>query len=285
MKIKLLGLTIFEIQKDPRERNAPRHHPANAISAKPSARAKPPSGPPRPWAALDEPADTLPRTKKGRIDVGTSLRLCGITDLTAFWRQKFGRGTAGAALKCILGSMGRKPVPPACDSILPDLETYPAKDLPLLPGTGKLNLEACLALFGIRDPAVLWKRRFKPYSAGGRIKMCLRACGFDPNSPEADWRATGPRAEEPPPPSQVEAAPAQPSGEQTNPAAAPRAPQGTIDIQAALAALGITEPKSLWQNPVEPGSAQHELKKAIARTLARREPVPGITRLDIGLTP
>jgi hypothetical protein len=180
--------------------------------------------------------------------------------------------------------MGRKPVPPACDGILPDLETYPAKDLPLLPGAGKLDLEACLALFDIRDPAVLWKRRFKPCSAGGRIKMCLRACGFDPHSANAGWRRPDPHGEKSPSAWPGSTSPAQPAGEETRPAANQRGPEDTTDIPTALQKLGIADPKSLWQHPVEPGSPRHALKKEIARALARRESIPGITREDIGLS-
>jgi hypothetical protein len=283
MKVKLLGLTVFEIERDSSEVTAPPRPSANTTPSKASARAQT-TLVPRPWAALHQPADILPRTERGKIDVQASLRLWGIAEPKVLWQQRFKPGTAGTALKCILGSKGR-PARPACDSVAPDLETYPAKDLPLVPGTGKLDLDACLATFGIRNPAVLWERRFGPYSAGGRIKMCLRACGFDPKSADAVWRATSPRAEEPPLPSRVGAAPAQPAGEQSSHLAGQEAPQGITDIQASLQELGIRDPKSLWQHPVEPGSAQHELKKAIARALARREPVPGISRRDIGLSP
>jgi riboflavin synthase len=40
----------------------------------------------------------------------------------------------------------------------------------------------------------------------------------------------------------------------------------------------------LWRKRVDPGSAEHTLKKEIARVLAKRETVPGITRQDIGLS-
>jgi hypothetical protein len=60
--------------------------------------------------------------------------------------------------------------------------------------------------------------------------------------------------------------------------------QGNIDIQASLHALGIADPKMLWRKRVDPGSAEHALKKEIARALAKRETVPGITRQDIGLS-
>jgi hypothetical protein len=63
----------------------------------------------------------------------------------------------------------------------------------------------------------------------------------------------------------------------------PRDTSGRIDIAAALDLLGLPDPKSLWSGKVQPGSPAHELKKEIARVLARSETVTGITRRDIGL--
>ena len=284
MKVNLFGLTIFELQRDIPEAAAPRRLSVDTVPAKPSQRAKMAPAPPWPWAALHQSAEKLPRTKRGTIDVEASLLLLGIADPSLLWQHRFKPGTAGAVLKCILGARGQKPVPQACDGAAPDLETYPAKDLPLLPATRQLDIEACLAQFDIRDPAILWQRRFKPHSAGGRIKMFLRRRGFDPDSPEADWRKAKPRAEEPPSASQRDTTVARTVAEETDPVAGQPALQGTADIAAALEALGITDPRSLWQHVVEPGCAEHELKKAIARAL-EREPVPGISRLDIGLSP
>ena len=285
MKVKLLGLTVFEIQRDFSEVAPPRRLPANATPAKPPPRAQAACAPPRPWAALHQSADILPRTKRGTIDAETSLRLWGITDPKLLWQHRFKPGTAGTALKCILGARAQKLEPPASDGLASDLAACPSEPLPRVPGTGKLDLDACLARFGIEDPSILWEKRYRPNSVGGRLKLGLRARGFTPISAGSGPRAAKLRTGEPPLTSPVDAAPTAPAQEQSSHPAAQGSPQGTTDIQAALAALGITEPKSLWQNPVEPGSAQHELKKAIARALARREPVPGITRLDIGLTP
>jgi hypothetical protein len=284
MKVKLFGLTVFEIQRDIPAVAAPQRLSVDTTLAKPPHRARAALTLPRPWAALHESANVLPRTKRGTIDVEASLRLWGITDPDLLWQHRFKPGTAGTVLKCILGARGQKPEPPASDGEAPDLETYPARDLPLLPGTGQLDIESCLARFDIRDPAVLWQRRFKPHSAGGRIKMLLRRRGFDPDSPEADWRRARVRPEEPPSALQGKTTVTRPAPEETDPVAGQPALQGTAEIQATLEALGITDPKALWQHPVEPGSAEHELKKAIARALAKREPVPGISRLDIGLS-
>ena len=62
---------------------------------------------------MHQSAGILPRTKRGTIDVEASLRMWGITDLQMLWQKKFKRGTAGTALKCVLGSKGRKPARPA----------------------------------------------------------------------------------------------------------------------------------------------------------------------------
>ena len=257
----------------------------NATPTPPSPRNQTTSAPLRPLAALRRSADILPRTKRGAIDVEASLRLWGITDPKVLWQQRFKPGTAGTALKCILGARGLKPEQPASERPAPDLDECPPEQLPLVPETGKLDLAACLAKFNIQDPSALWKKRFRPNTAGGRIKMCLRARGFDPDSADPTFRAATPQTRELSVASPADTGPAQPASEEANPAAVRRAPQGTIDIQASLQGLGIRDPKSLWQNPVEPGSAQHDLKKAIARALARREPVPDISRLDIGLSP
>ena len=52
---------------------------------------------------------------------------------------------------------------------------------------------------------------------------------------------------------------------------------------ASLERLGLPGPKALWSGKVQPGSPEHELKKEIARILARGETVAGITRREIGL--
>jgi hypothetical protein len=285
MKIKLLGLTVFEIQRDPSAVPTSRLPKANAMPPQRPPRAPTPLSHPLPWTVLHQPAAILPRTKRGKIDVEACLLLLGSSDTSMLWKHRFKTGTAGAALKCILGARGQKPAPRAPEGEAPNLETYPAKDLPLLPGTEQLDIEACLARFDIRDPAILWQRRFKPHSAGGRIKMFLRRRGFDPDSPEADLRKTKPRAEEPPSALPGDTTVTQTAPEETDPADGQPTLHGTADIPTALKALGITDPRALWQRPVEPGSAEHELKKAIARALAKREPVPGISRLDVGLSP
>ena len=226
----------------------------------------------------------LPRTRRGTIDVDASLSLFGIKDPNVLWQQRFKSGTAGVALKCILGAQGQRPGQSAQDEVSPDLYTYPAEDLPLVSETGKLDLAACFVMFDIREPAALWKKRFGPNTAGGRIKMCMRASGFAPYAAADTSQPTGlTGAEKPASSPQIELSPALVPSEESL-VALRRNAQGKIDIQASLHALGIADPKMLWRKRVDPGSAEHALKKEIARALAKRETVPGITRQDIGLS-
>ena len=284
MKLKLLGLTIFEIERDSTDfSEAPGYSPREAP-------AKPPSSTPttltpmRPFVELHQSAEMLPRTRRGAIDVEASLQLLGITDPNVLWRERFKPGTAGTVLKCILGGQGQRPRQTALDQVSPDLYTYPVEDLPLVPGTRRLDLAACLAMFNIQEPSVLWERGFEPNSVGGRIKMCLRASGFTPHAGVVNSHPTGlSSAEKPEPSPQIDLSHALvPSAESL--VAVRRDAHGNIDLQASLHALGIADPKMLWRQRVDPGSAEHALKKEIARVLGKRETVPGITRQDIGLS-
>src|ERR1035437_1100783 len=284
MKLKLLGLTIFEIERDSADSSASPRYSPRAEAAKSPSSTPTTSIPMRPFAELHQSAEVLPRTRRGTIDVDASLSLFGIKDPKALWQQRFKSGTAGAALKCILGAQRQRPGQSAQDEVSPDLYTYPAEDLPLAPQTGKLDLAACFVMFDIREPAVLWKKRFRPNTAGGRIKMCMRASGFAPYTAADTSQPTGlPGAEKPAPSPQIELSPALVPSEESL-VALRRNAQGNIDIQASLHALGIADPKMLWRKRVDPGSAEHALKKEIARALGRRETVPGITRQDIGLS-
>ena len=191
----------------------------------------------------------------------------------------------GSALKCILAPRRGEPSPSALAELVPDLHACAGDDLPLAPATGKIDVAACLNRFGIQDPAVLWTQKFGPRSAGGRLKMFLRASGYVPPSASADDQpstavAQGAEARlikkhEPSADSQCQG---------INPPGIQRSSEGSVDFEASLQALGITDPKGLWEKQVVPGSAKHVLKREIARALARRETVAGITRQDIGLT-
>ena len=284
MKLKLFGLTIFEIERDSSALSGSRQ----SFPDKPSPDVRPAvettSAPRRPLPELQQSAAVLPRNHKGTIDVEASLRLLNIEDPKVLWKHRYKPGTAGTALKRVLGAQGLKPGHTGSGQQPPDLYNYPAADLPLVAETGKLDLQACLAMFDIPDPSVLWKKRFRPDSAGGRIKMCLRASGFAPDLAKHDLPPVSLQDRELPLASPEEKAQTQSICEETNHAAVKRDAKGNIDVQASLKGLEISDPTSLWRTPVQPGSAQHVLKKAIARALTRREHVPGITRADVGLT-
>jgi hypothetical protein len=284
MKLKLFGLTFFEIERNPDNASAEAARPIRRGPASRQPELRSAEAPRIAQPNLSKASHILPRTPKGTIDVEASLQLLGITDPDDIWLHRFEPGTAGAALKCILGAQRRKTRKVSEARDLPDICIYPTKELPVEPGTRKLDLNACLALFGIQDPSVLWQKRFGPDSAGGRIKMRLRASGFVP----AHLRHVSGSADRPdreaPTPSRDEKGPACPTNQEAHTEFLRQDAQGNIDIQTSLEALAINDPKSLWLNPVKPGSAEHILKKEIARRLARHESLSGITRSDVGLT-
>jgi hypothetical protein len=229
MKIKILGLTLFEIQKDmpatfPGPPKAPPAIPVK--SRRPKLMVTPPL---LPLADLRKPAELLPRTARGTLDADAALRMFGLTDdVAVLWQQKYPSGSAGAALKRVVGAIGRKPARSANRVHLgleglspganPDTERPPA---PLRPPKSETNL--------------------------------------------------------PQPAAKVSAA------QDSSALPLPRDASGRIDIAASLELLGLPDPKTLWNGKVQPGSPAHELKKEIARVLARGETVTGITRQDIGL--
>jgi hypothetical protein len=256
MKISIFGMTIFEIQRD---RPAPRTEPLVPAVESPRTR--------RPLCDLEASAKMLPRTPKGTVDVQASLKMFGLADGIPLWQRRYAHGSAGAALKRIIATQRLIPDPPAGDSTKPDLCTFPAKDLPRTPGTNVPDVEASLALFGIKDPAILWTRRYRPDSAGGRLKMLIRREGSGKSvAQEQQVRAPAPSA----------ASQSQPTLILDR--------HGQIDIAASLATLGIDDPKTLWTAPIQAGSPHHVLKKAIAKALLKGQTIPKITRNDTGLS-
>ena len=284
MKLKLFGFSIIEIERDSSGFSAEPRFSTHAAFAEPPSSAPGTTTLPQSLSELHQSAEMLPRTRRGTIDVEASLQWLGISDPKVLWQQRFRPGTAGTVLKCILGSQGRKPKPSESDQVSDDLYTYPAEKLPLVAGTGKLDLGACLAMFDVRDPSILWKRRFRPNSAGGRIKMFLRASGFAPQATADDSQPSEMPGAEELEPSPKSKSPRALLPIQENLVAVKFDVHGHLDIPASLQALGIADPRMLWRKPVEPGSAEHTLKKEIARVLGKRATVPGITRQDIGLT-
>ena len=228
MKIKILGLTLFEIQRDlPAMFSAPPTvPPAKPVkSRRPTLMVSPTL---LPLADLHKPADLLPRTARGTLDADAALRLFGLKDVAVLWQQKYPSGSAGAALKRVVGAIGRKPARPA--------------------NRVRLGLEGL--------------------SPGANP---------DTEQPPAPLRPPKPETNLPQPAATVSAA------QDSSALPLPRDASGRIDIAASLELLGLPDPKTLWNGKVQPGSPAHELKKEIARVLARGETVTGITRQDIGL--
>ena len=274
MRIRLLGVTIFEIELD----RPATHKPPAAETPQLLSTATRSTEATRPLTDLNAPADLLPRTPRGTVDIDAGLRLFGLADGALLWQRRFESGTAGSALKRALGSQGRMPTSPPLDPTKPDLRTFPAADLLRIPGTNRLDIAASLALFGVEDPAVLWTQRFRPDSAGGRLKMLL---GQRRNVQGAGVGAKRPNQRQP---GREDPLPGLPSPRSEDLLGLRRDEHGQIDIPASLSALGIADPKSLWTGEVQAGSAAHVLKKEIARALVRGKTVPGITLNDIGLS-
>jgi hypothetical protein len=229
MKIKVLGMTVFELQRDPPAMHPDKPSGPRAVSAKPRCPAPAAvAPPPRPLADLDRPAELLPHTSKGTLDVNAALRLFGLKDAAVLWQQKYPTGSAGAALKRALGALGLKPaVPPRRIRQDPQGVGSAAKQTPALAA-------ACTPP---AKPQAVPTQSGKDASAGDKLPAPLLARDAD----------------------------------------------GRIDIAASLRILGLVNPISLWSGKIQPGSLEHELKKEIARLLARGETVHGITRADIGL--
>ncbi|HEY5480883.1 MAG TPA: hypothetical protein VIL39_05335 [Verrucomicrobiae bacterium] len=228
MKIKILGLALFEIQRDLPTTFSGR---PKAPPAKPVKSRRPTVMVPTtllPLADLHKPADLLPRTARGTLDADAALRLFGLKDVAVLWQQKYPSGSAGAALKRVVGAIGRKPA--------------------------RRAIRVRLGLEGLSPGA-----------------------SPDTERPPAPLRPPKPETNLPQPATKVSAA------QDSSALPLPRDASGRIDIAASLELLGLPDPKTLWNGKVQPGSPAHELKKEIARVLARGETVTGITRQDIGL--
>jgi len=154
-------------------------------------------------------------------------------------------------------------------------------------------------MFGLKDVAVLWQERYPSGSAGAALKRALGSIGRKPVLP-ANWRRLSSKGIAPganhhtgrppapvnaPKPETLRTQPVEKASAARDPSALslPSDAHGHIDIAASLQVLGLIDPKALWKGKIQPGSAAHELKKEIARVLARGETVTGITRRDIGL--
>ena len=228
MKIRILGLTIFEIETN---LSAMPPGPPPGLPAKSAKSRRPTAIVPaasRPLADLHKAADLLPRKARGTLDVEAGLRMFALKDAAVLWEQKYPSGSAGAALKRALGSIGRKPVLPAN-----------------------------------------WRR--------------LSSKGIAPGANHHTGRPPAPLSSPKPETLRTQPAEKVSAARDTSAPSLPSDAHGHIDIAASLQVLGLIDPKALWKGKIQPGSAAHELKKEIARVLARGETVTGITRRDIGL--
>jgi len=131
MKVKLFGLTLFEIERDPVANAAPPAPPPHPNATGAVAGAKAPSL----LSDLQAPVDILPRTARGNIDFDAALKMFSLGDGAILWDHRFSNRTAGSALKRYPGAKGRPPAFPPLDPNKMDLATYPARDLPRIRGT------------------------------------------------------------------------------------------------------------------------------------------------------
>ena len=158
-----------------------------------------------PLADLHKPADLLPRTARGTLDADAALRLFGLKDVAVLWQQKYPSGSAGAALKRVVGAIGRKPArrairvrlgleglspganpdterppaplrPPKPETNLPQPATKvsAAQDSSALPlprdASGRIDIAASLELLGLPDPKTLWNGKVQPGSPAHELK-------------------------------------------------------------------------------------------------------------------
>ena len=205
--------------------------PPPAPPAKP-AKSRPPrvivSPVPHPLADLHKAADLLPRTARGTLDAEAALRMFGLKDVAVLWQQKYPSGTAGAALKRVIGAAG-----------------------------------------------------LKPAQTADRVRRCL--AGLTPGANPETASSAPPFSSPKPKPVLAQPLGKGSAAQDSRALSLPRDASGQIDIAASLELLGLPGPKALWSGKVQPGSPEHELKKEIARILARGETVAGITRREIGL--
>jgi hypothetical protein len=206
MKIKVLGMTVFELQRDPPALHPDKPSGPRTTTAKPRCPTPAAVSPPlRPLADLQAAAEFLPRTSRGTLDANAALRLFGLTDAAVLWQQKYPSGSAGAALKRALGALGRKPAlpprrirqdpqgvgsaakqPPALAAAstppakLRAVPTQSGKDAsggekihgPLLvrDADGRIDIAASLQMLGLVTPISLWSGRIQPGSREHELK-------------------------------------------------------------------------------------------------------------------
>ncbi len=146
---------------------------------------------------------------------------------------------------------------------LEDLFTDAAKSLPTLKSKNngrRLNIEACLDLYGITDTDELWKQQFKPGSAGHSLRAALGASGYRSGQKSMACAVA------PVPLTASQLA----DRDNLTPDILPRLPNGKLDVEAGLKLLKITDPSELWEHRTKFGTALHLLKQTIGSKNYRR---------------
>ena len=124
----------------------------------------------------------------------------------------------------------------------------------------RLNIEACLDLYGITDPNELWNHHFKPGSAGMSLRSALGATGY------RSGKALKPCVVKPVPLTASQLA----DRDNLTSAILPRLPNGKLDVEEGLKLLEITDPAELWKRRTKFGSALHLLKQTLGSKNYRR---------------
>ena len=139
---------------------------------------------------------------------------------------------------------------------LEDLFTDAAESLPTLKSKNngrRLNIEACLDLYGITDPNELWNHKFKPGSAGISLRAALGATGYRSGQKSMACAVA---------PVPLTASQLADKANLT-PEILPRLPNGKLDVEEGLKLLKITDPAELWNQRTKFGSALHLLKQTL----------------------
>ena len=146
---------------------------------------------------------------------------------------------------------------------LEDLFADTAESLPTLKSKNngrRLNIEACLDLYGITDPNELWNHKFKPGSAGISLRAALGATGYRSGQKSMACAVA---------PVPLTASQLADKANLT-PEILPRRPNGKLDVEAGLKLLKITDPSELWEHRTKFGTALHLLKQTIGSKNYRR---------------
>jgi hypothetical protein len=286
MKIKILGISIFEYQPSEQQLVDDLFPPAfNPVSHGPLTLSRVSPKPKRVTASIigddipnektmadlfTDSGSSLPlhnsRNNGPRLNIDACLDLYGITSPNDLWNHDYKPGSAGYRIRAALGGVGygpkQKPIlaPAAADDN--PMTTMLKSELPKIPGTKQEDLEAGLKLFGltVEDPSSLWNYRYLPGTAGYRLKEVLRCRGYKPPT----------KGEKSARPTQIPLTEAQLADIDNLPAdVLPRLANGKLDVEGGIKLLKIDDTATLWRKKVKFGSALHLLKQAIGTNAGR----------------